>query len=176
MFRVRLLVCALLAAVIAGCSSSPRFPVALRGTSSARSQVQFGRVVFARAGELVIVASANRWAEDTSIGLQLWHPDEDGIVFKGGNYRTVKGGNALVNEAVPGWSARGKHTYKIGWDAKQVDLYIDNKHIATIGSDSLPSRQTDFKIRLNADYDDMLNVYSCKGWYTTESGKRVTIP
>ena len=175
MLRVRLLLCALTTLLISGCGSSPRFPIVLKGTSNARDEVQMGRVRFAREGELVIVASASRWAEDTSIGLQLWHPDEDGIVFRGGNYLTVKGGAALVNEALPEWSVRGKHTYKIKWGPDQADLYVDKEHVATVGSASLPSRPVDFRVRFNADYDDVLHVYSCKGWYTTESGSRVTV-
>lgn len=175
MFTVRMLVCMMLALPIAGCGSYPRLPIVLKGSSNARAEVQLGSVHFAREGELLIVASADRWAEDTSVGLQLWHPDEDGIVFRGANYRSVKDGSALVNEPMPRWSLRGKHTYRIKWNADRVELYVDKKRVATIISASLPSRPIDFKVRFNADYDDVLNVYSYWGWYATESGNRVTI-
>ena len=149
--------------VLAGCGGDG-YPRVLRGTDVARGEAKLQTVSFGNTGELEIVASSRRWSEDTSIGLQLWHPDEDGIVFRGGYIRIIVGGQAVVNREIENWAnlSKHKHTYKMAWDKDKVDFSIDGSLLASYPRSQCPAYKTKFQIRFNADYTDSLTVHSCE--------------
>ena len=148
---------------LAGCGGDG-YPMVLRGTDLARGEAKLQTVSFGNTGELEIVASSKRWTEDTSIGLQIWHPDEDGIVFRGGYIRIVVGGQAVVNREIENWAnvSKRKHTYKIVWDKNKVGFSIDGSLLASYPRSQCPAYKTKFQIRFNADYTDSLTLYACK--------------
>jgi len=153
-------------------------PIVLRGAGSQRDETQLEAIPFAGTGELVVRARARRWADDTSIGLQIWDPVEDGLVFRGGYYRVVRGGKAVIDEPIPGWDQlkRGEHTFELSWNPRSLTFKVDGKPVAAIPSRVLPPRSTTFLIRLNADYDDTLTVRWYRARYTDASGRMITVP
>jgi len=153
-------------------------PIVLRGTAARRDELQLETVTLAGKGEIVINAQAEKWAEDTSVGMQIWHPKEDGVLFRGGHYRVVIKGSARLNDLMPDWDhlRTGTHAYKISWDAETLRFLVDGKLVRSVARDQLPPPSTNFLIRFNADYEDTLTIQSYSGKYKDDSGQWVTIP
>lgn len=155
---------------VGGCQNRANSKIAFKGGTinlTGKQERQLHTIPFNSKGELTITARSKNWSPNTSIGLQIWHPAEDGIVFRGGCYRIVIRGNAVINEEIPQWSTlkQNTRTYKLSWDFGELSFLIDEKNIATFLNNLLPSRSTSFNIRLNADNNDNLTIESYKGWY-----------
>lgn len=155
-----------------------RQPIVLRGTAARRDELQLETIRLGSEGEMLINAQAEKWAEDTSIGLQIWHPKEDGVLFRGGHYRVVIKGSARVNDLIPNWGNIRKetHAYKISWDAETLRFLVDGKLVRSVSRNELPPSSTNFLIRFNADYEDTLTINSYSAKYKDSSGQWVTIP
>lgn len=153
-------------------------PIDLRGSSGLREERQLETIAFSGRGELLVDASSRHWSEDTSVGMQIWQPKEDSLVFRGGRVRVVRNGRGVVDQPVPDWPKirGGRHTYGLVWNDTDLKFEIDGKPVTTVPRGSLPSASTDFLIRFNADLSDTLTVHGYRASYTDASGRTITIP
>jgi hypothetical protein len=107
---------------------------------------------------LVVVAKAEKWAPDTSLGFEIRAPERCSIRVSNGKLIISTSGVDSYEEKIPGWSslARDFLTFKIGWLDKNVRLYInDQLKLEHSGSD-VPNRP--LNVRLNAARGDVLVV------------------